>query len=140
MVMKIQVLSYGITLISLLILDGVWLLVVMSNVYKRNLSHLLADSVTLWPVVVFYSFYAFGICFFVTRNALSQNLTVTSTFASGALLGLIAYSAYDLTNQATLRDWPIVITIVDILWGGIVTGLAALIGVYATKVIFKTLT
>jgi uncharacterized membrane protein len=54
-------------------------------------------------------------------------------FLSGALLGLVAYGAYDFTNQATLRDWPVVVTIVDLAWGAILTGVVSVVSVYIGK-------
>lgn len=135
--MKIHLISYGITLLSLLVLDGIWLALIMSKIYQRNLSHLMALSVTWWPVVIFYLFYAGGMVFFVVRPALLRDLSLWWVFGSGFLLGLIAYSAYDLTNQATLRHWPVFITVIDIAWGGVVTAVSSLIGVWGSKMVAK---
>lgn len=125
--------SYIVTLFSLLTIDGIWLLLVMSKIYQRNLPHLLADRISWWPAAIFYLFYAFGIGYFVIWPTLEKEVSYWSVFSAGIILGLIAYSAYDLTNQATLRGWPIFITIVDIAWGGAFSGVVAVISFAATK-------
>ncbi len=120
---------YFYTLLSLLIIDAVWLYS-MSGVYKKWIGHLMAPSFSLIPALFFYPLYAAGIVFFVVVPALRTESSLLSVFVTGAFLGLLAYGAYDLTNHATLRNWPLVLTIVDILWGAFVTGIVSFVAVY----------
>ena len=66
-----------------------------------------------------------------------KDATLPVLFLRGALLGLAAYGAYDLTNQATLKNWPLSITIVDMLWGTLATGLVCVIAVFVFRCLHK---
>jgi uncharacterized membrane protein len=121
------------TLIPLVILDGIWLFSMGPIFYKKFLGHLMSASPSWAPVVLFYILYAIGIAVFVTLPAFRANTSYWMIFLSGALLGLVAYGAYDFTNQATLRDWPVVVTIVDLAWGAILTGVVSVVSVYIGK-------
>lgn len=123
-----NILLYIYTLVSLVVLDTVWLLSTGAW-YRQSLSHLFADKFNFVPAAVFYLLYAAGVVFFVVLPAAKGGTSFLVTFLSGAFLGLLAYAAYDLTNHATLRAWPVSVTIVDMLWGAFVTGLAGLIAV-----------
>ncbi len=121
-----NILIYFYTLVPLAIIDGIWLFL-MGGQYKKWLGHLFGSSVSFPPVVVFYLLYAVGISFFVVAPGIKYGWSMTHVFMAGLFLGLIAYGAYDLTNQATLKDWPYMVTIVDMAWGAMVTGLTAVI-------------
>lgn len=97
-------------------IDMVWLGFVARNFYKNNLNHLLSPEVN-WPAAfLFYFIYIAGILLFAVRPGLeAQSLGRACLW--GALFGFFTYATYDLTNLATLRDWPVLIAIVDILWG-----------------------
>lgn len=128
---------FGITLMALVIIDGIWLRFVMAPLYRRYLAHLLADSITIWPALVFYVLYSAGICFFVVHPSLARSEAILSCFLAGFFLGLLAYAAYDLTNLATLRNWPLGLAALDMVWGGILTGLAAVTSVLFTRILIK---
>lgn len=134
--MKVQLIAYVVSLVTLLVLDGLWLTFMMPRVYQKKLAHLLADSLTVWPALVFYLLYVFGINFLVVRQALAQANDWSGIFFAGVVLGMVAYGTYDLTNQATLRDWPVMVTIIDIAWGGLLTGTVAVVTVLITKRFF----
>lgn len=131
--MKHHIYAYVATLITLLLLDGVWLSLTMSRVYQKYLSHLMGDKVTLWAVAVFYLLYAFGLYFVVVRMAQNTDISLVSICITGFVFGMTAYATYDLTNQATLKNWPVFITIVDIIWGGAMSGVAACIGAWIVR-------
>ncbi|PZP40258.1 MAG: DUF2177 domain-containing protein [Pseudomonas fluorescens] len=118
-------------LIVFMAADALWLGLIMKDVYQTKLGHLMAPTVTWWAVAMFYPFYTTGIYWFVVRPYL-QNQSYRPTALNGAFLGGLAYAAYDLTNQATLLNWPIAITVSDILWGSLVTTLTALAMKFAT--------
>ncbi len=131
------VIAYVSTLISFVVIDAIWLRAIMMPLYQRYLAHVLAPTVTLWPVLVFYPVFTAGLCFFVVNPALTHGAPLLATFGRGVFLGVLAYSAYDLTNLATLRQWPVGIAVLDIVWGGIVCGLAAVLGVWCTALMMK---
>jgi uncharacterized membrane protein len=114
------------TLVVLAILDAVWLFSMGTN-YKTWLGHLFAPKVNFIPVIVFYLIYALGVTFFVTSPAFKNGTSLWTLFATGALFGLVAYATYDLTNQATLRAWPTTVTLIDMAWGALLTGLTSVI-------------
>lgn len=106
-------------------IDAVWLKS-MSKFYRR-LGHLMADKPHLGYAVVFYLLYIAGIVFFALRPALDGGSWLTA-LGYGAALGGFAYATYDLTNAATLKNWPLTIVLADILWGSFLTGLATVAG------------
>lgn len=116
--------TYLATLVSLLAIDLLWIGVIAKSFYQKHLGYIFAEKFSLAPAILFYALYAFGIVYFVLTPALeakSWSLALTR----GALLGLLAYAAYDLTNQATLAKWPLVITAVDLAWGTFVTAVVS---------------
>jgi len=85
------------------------------------------------PVILFYAIFILGLIILVVSPALSGNYSYLKLFLYGALFGLVAYGTYDLTNQATLKNWPAIVTVVDLIWGSLLTGTVAVI----TKFIIK---
>ena len=117
-------LVYAITLPVFFAIDLVWIGVVARDFYRRNLGHLLSDQVN-WPAaILFYLVFIAGIVFFAIRPALETGNGLRA-LTYGAFLGFLAYSTYDLTNQATVRDWPILVTVVDLAWGTVLTALVS---------------
>ncbi len=107
---------YLIALPVLVLLDMTWLGLVAKNFYAKHIGFLLRPDFNLIPGVLFYLLYLVGLVFFVIMPAVSKGSWVYA-LVLGALFGLIAYSTYDLTNQATLQNWPLIVTIVDLAWG-----------------------
>ena len=127
-----NVLSYLSILVSLLVLDGLWIGLVMGKLFKKHLAHVLTHSVAWPPVAIFYLLYAFGIAYFVVWGA-SHTGHWLAIFGAGVLFGVIAYGTFDLTNQAIITGWPTFITVLDMTWGGIYTGIAAILGVLVKR-------
>ena len=120
---------YLLTLIVFVAIDVLWLTVISKNLYSTRLSHLLADNPKLLPAVLFYLIFVVGIiAFAVLPGYESQN--IWKTIMLGALFGMLSYSTYDLTNLATLKNWPVSITIIDIIWGTTVSVLTSVAGYY----------
>ena len=115
--------AYGLTAVVFLALDAVWLATMADRLYRPAIGHLMASQFALAPAALFYPLYIAGIVFFAMAPALAQG-SARSAMGRGAALGLVAYAAYDLTNQATLRDWPWALTLVDLAWGAIATAVA----------------
>jgi uncharacterized membrane protein len=116
--------QYFTVLISLVVIDLIWLSVVAKSFYQKYLGYIFAEKFALWPAVIFYALYAFGLVFFVINPAL-ESKSVMVAVLRGALFGLIAYATYDLTNQATIAKWPMIVTVVDLAWGIFVTALVS---------------
>lgn len=126
------VVAYFATGIVFLAIDAVWLSTMASRFYKPQLGDLMTNQPN-WPAaVLFYLLYVAGVVLFVVQPALASGRW-TSALAMGALFGLVAYGTYDLTNQATLRDWPALLTVVDLAWGTVLTAVAATAGFLITR-------
>lgn len=118
---------YATALATFLVLDGLWIGLLMAGFYKRQLGFLFADKVNLYAVVAFYLIYAAGLVFVVIEPQLGASFT--RVFLIGLVVGLMAYGAYDLTNQATVKNWPLVVTVIDLAWGALVTGAVSVVTV-----------
>jgi len=127
-----SILLYIYVLVSMALIDSVWLFST-GGIYKKWLGHLFAPTFNFIPAVIFYLLYALGVVYFVLSPGLRSGASYTNIFISGALFGLIAYATYDLTNNATLRDWPLQVTFIDMVWGAFLTGLVSVI----TLVVYK---
>ncbi|HHZ07789.1 MAG TPA: DUF2177 family protein [Rhizobiales bacterium] len=119
--------AYVATAVAFLAIDSVWLSVMASQFYRPLLGDLLAEDFDVAAAALFYVLYVGGIVFFAVRPAFADGRPATAA-VSGAAFGLCAYGTYDLTNQATLRNWPTVVTVADLCWGTILTATAATIG------------
>lgn len=107
---------YLVTLVIFFLVDIIWLAVISKNLYKNYLGHLMTPNVNWVAAIVFYALFIAGLVFFVINPALEKGDLLYAILAGG-FFGLIAYGTYDLTNLATLKDWPVLITVVDLLWG-----------------------
>jgi len=117
-------LPYLTVLAAMVVLDLVWLGGIAMPMYKRGIGHLMADKPNFAAAALFYLLYAIGVLVFAVRGADGWQAAA----GGGALLGALAYMTYDLTNMATLRDWPIGLSAIDVAWGALATGLAATAG------------
>lgn len=120
------ILKYLATLTPLLALDALWILVLAKSFYAREMGFLFAKNANLVPVAFFYPIYTVGVLLLAVLPALGSGSWVEALWR-GAVLGLVSYSAYDLTNHATISGWPLKMTLVDIGWGTLVTALTSLI-------------
>lgn len=121
------ILVYFLTLIAFLGIDGVWLGLIARNMYKNGIGHLMAATPQWLPAIIFYALYVAGVLILVVFPAIEKE-SFGRALLFGAILGCLAYATYDLTNAATLKGWPISITIIDIVWGTILTAIVAGIG------------
>ncbi|WP_017381527.1 DUF2177 family protein [Paenisporosarcina sp. TG-14] len=127
---------YGITLLVFFLVDIVWLAFISTNLYEEHIGFLLKEDVNWLAAGIFYLLYIAGLIFFVIRPALEKNSWTYALFAGG-FFGLITYATYDLTNLATLKDWPIIITVVDLLWGTFLNATTAVITFFIVSKINK---
>ena len=105
-------------------IDMIWLGLVAKGFYRNNLGQLLRPDVNWTAALVFYLLYIGGILIFATMPALEKN-SLYQAVVLGGLFGFFAYATYDLTNMATLKDWPLNVVIVDIIWGIVLTASVA---------------
>jgi uncharacterized membrane protein len=106
---------------SFLVIDGIWLTVISKDFYAKHLGYLMAKTPNLPAAGIFYLIYIVTLVALVISPAL-KNGSLLSVILTGALFGLCAYSTYDLTNLATIKNWPLIVTVVDLIWGTFLTG------------------
>ena len=107
---------YALTIPVFFVIDMIWLGHVAKGFYRRKLRFILSKDVNWAAAVIFYLIYVAGIIFFAIRPAIAQR-SLGQAALLGALYGFFTYATYDLTNLATIKDWPVLIVIVDVVWG-----------------------
>jgi uncharacterized membrane protein len=126
---KTYFIGYVAALVTLAILDALWLGVASREFYKARLGQLLLEQPNWYAAILFYLIHALGIVVFAVPLAESW----ASAMFYGALFGLCVYAAYDLTNLATLRGWPLTVSLVDLAWGAVVTAAAVVAAFLAMR-------
>ena len=130
--MKTLVIAYAAAALAFLAIDAVWLSTMANLLYRPLLGDMLAPQFRLMPAILFDVIYIGGMVFFAIRPALVTGRLATAAL-HGAALGFVAYGTYDLTNHATLRDWPTIITVADMIWGTLLTASASVAGFAAAR-------
>jgi uncharacterized membrane protein len=123
--------AYAAAAVVFLVLDAIWLTLMADRLYRPAIGHLMLERFALAPAAAFYAIYLAGVVVFAVSPALGSGRWLTA-LGLGALLGLMAYATYDLTNQATLKDWSWTVTIADLCWGTFVTAVAAAVAARIT--------
>jgi uncharacterized membrane protein len=126
---------YLITLVVFFLIDMVWLGLVAKGFYRQHLGPMLSPKVNWVAAVLFYLLFNAGLLVFAVKPALAGGGPLKALLL-GALLGLISYATYDLSNLATLKDWPIVVTIVDLVWGTVLGGAVSFVSALLGRRIF----
>jgi uncharacterized membrane protein len=122
--MRSPIIAYFSGLIAMAVLDGAWLSFATGAIYKPGIGPLMADKPVIPAAILFYLIYAAGVAYLITLPALAAG-SLGSAITRGAVLGFIAYGTYDLTSLAILRGWPVNVTVIDMIWGAILTGASA---------------
>lgn len=130
----IYAVAYFAILLPFGLLDAVWLSLMGPRLYKPTLGDILLTNVNVPAAIVFYLIYPIGILVFATLPALKAGSVMPALFYA-ALFGALAYATYDLTNQATLRNWTLQLTLADMAWGAIASGLAGTASYYLTRTV-----
>jgi len=115
---------YIIALPVFLAIDSIWLIFVAPNFYKTHIGYLMKDNPNLVVALIFYLLFIIGLVLFVIEPSLVKN-SIAAAILMGALFGLVTYATYDLTNLATIRDWPLIVTVVDLIWGTVLSALVS---------------
>ncbi|HAS80857.1 MAG: hypothetical protein UR25_C0004G0048 [Candidatus Nomurabacteria bacterium GW2011_GWE1_32_28] len=125
---------YLITLPVFFIIDMIWLGLVAKNFYAKHIGFLMKTNINWTAAIVFYLIFIVGLIIFVIMPALEKNSWVTALLL-GALFGFITYATYDLTNLATIKDWPLVVTIIDLIWGTVLAASVSVVSFFiASKI------
>jgi uncharacterized membrane protein len=115
-----------ITLPVFFVIDIIWLALVAKNFYQKHLGFLMKTDINWYAAGLFYLIFIAGLVTFVISPSVEKH-SYAHALVFGALFGLITYSTYDLTNLATLKDWPVIITIADLAWGMVLSSLVSVI-------------
>jgi len=121
---------YGITLVVFFALDFIWLAVATPRIYQPALGDLLSPKPNLPIAATFYLFFVVGIIALAVIPGLQEG-SVVGALWRGALFGFLAYATYDITNLATIRDWPVSVSVIDMIWGTSLNTMVALASYYA---------
>ena len=116
---------FFITTLIFFAIDILWLGVIAKNFYRDKLSFIFTGEVNWQAAIIFYLIYIIGILYFAIIPGIhTGNWKIV--LLNGAFLGFLCYATYDLTNMATIKQWPLSVVIIDIIWGTILTGSVAL--------------
>ncbi|MDC0226693.1 DUF2177 family protein [Alphaproteobacteria bacterium] len=134
--MKILASTILFTSLFFLIIDIIWLSYAVKYFYRPNLGSLLTEKPVIWAAILFYFVYVAGLAIIIIHPAL-VNDSVYEAFWKGIIFGIVAYGTYNLTNMATIKNWSANVVVVDMIWGGILTGSSAAFGIFLAKKIIN---
>lgn len=117
---------YFIALPIFVLFDFAWLSLIAKNFYAKQIGFLLRPDVNWLAAIIFYLLFLAGLVVFVISPAVEKNSLWTAVLL-GAFFGLVTYATYDLTNLAMTKDWPLLVTIVDLLWGAILSTIVSVL-------------
>lgn len=127
--------TYSITFVVFFIIDLIWLVFIAKNLYKNAIGHLMADNPNWLAAIIFYLLFILGLVYFSVQPALDAS-SIKLALINGLIFGFMTYATYDLTNLATLQNWPLKITIIDLIWGTSLGGSVSVIS-YWINTTFK---
>lgn len=131
-----NVVAYVTALIVMVALDMLWLGSTFRTLYLPAMSGVMSPSANVPAAVVFYAIYPVGLVFFAIAPALRASAWTTA-LVSGALFGFFAYMTYDLTNLATLKEWSLKVSLIDMAWGAVLNGAAATAAYFVTRLVAR---
>ena len=135
--MRESIITYLSVTTIFLFIDVIWLSQFFSYIYQPNIGELLRENIIIFPAILFYIIYPLGATILVALPSLEKVLLKT-IFINGFVLGVIAYGTYNLTNMATLEGWSAKVVIIDMIWGGFLTGVSVLLGTLISKKVLKS--
>jgi uncharacterized membrane protein len=126
-----MIVKYGLTWLSVaalfLAIDAVWLSSVANSFYRKHIGFLLREEFLMGPAALFYLFYTACLVAMVINPSVKAASPMQAVIY-GALLGLCAYGTYDMTNLATVKGWPVIVSVADMAWGMFLTALVCYAG------------
>jgi len=129
---QIFIKSYAIAAGIMLVIDIIWLAIISRDFYRTHIGHLLSPKANINAATIFYIIFILGLVIFAIIPAIEKH-SVLLALMYGALFGFCTYATYDLTNQATLKEWPVIVTIVDLAWGTFLSSVVAAFTYLAVK-------
>lgn len=126
------IISYLLTTLVFFAVDMLWLGFIAKNLYRKYLGGFLSDAVNWKAAIIFYLLFIVGIFIFTIMPAIEKN-SPGKAILLGALFGFFTYATYDLTNLATLKNWPLPIVFIDMAWGAVLTATVSTAGYYIVK-------
>jgi uncharacterized membrane protein len=127
--------TYAAIFLTMFVIDMLWLGVIAKSMYANAMGSLLSPNPNLWAAAAFYLMFPAGLLIFAVLP--QADSPVWKAALMGALFGFFAYSTYDLTNLAVIKDWPLSLTFIDMAWGTMVSGIAATVGKLALDYLNK---
>ncbi|MBN2221922.1 MAG: DUF2177 family protein [Vallitaleaceae bacterium] len=124
--------NFIITFVVFFCIDLVWLGIVAKNLYSKMIGYIMSPKPNWYAAIVFYVIFIIGLMFFALYPALEKDKVIYALLY-GMFFGFVTYSTYDLTNLATLKDWPILITVIDLAWGTFLGGATTTLSYLAIK-------
>lgn len=137
MTIQQSLLAIPVFLFTFLAIDLLWLNVFATEFYKSRIGFLYPENFNLVAAGIFYLIYALGVCFFIISSNINTARTLHEIALRAAFLGFLCYATYDLTNLVTIKDWPVSLVIVDMIWGSLLTGTATFVTALTLRGIFK---
>lgn len=146
-----SIIQYIVTLVVMLLIDGLWLYLTNKKLYKNNLGDLMLENPNWSPAIIFYLLYPLAIVLILIHPYFAYAVSTTCStcidisltgnmlidlYMKGILFGVVSYATYDLTNLATLKGWSLKITIIDMLWGGLMTFLTLAISIPIINILY----
>jgi len=122
---------------TMTVLDAAWLGLIAPKFYKNHIGFIMADKPNWFAALSFYLIFILGLTIFVVYPGWKNVDSLVKIGLFGALFGLVTYATYDLTNQATLKNWPPIVTIVDLIWGTVLTATVSVTAVCILKAFIK---
>ncbi|MGB4293007.1 MAG: DUF2177 family protein [Bacteroidales bacterium] len=117
------------------VIDMIWLVFVARNFYKEQIGFIMKPEINWVAAILFYLLFIVGLVVFVISPAVEKR-TWIHALGYGALFGLVTYATYDLTNLATLKEWPLKVTIIDLIWGALLASIVSVVTYFIAIKIF----
>jgi len=129
--------AYITSLLTMTVLDAAWLGLIAPKFYKKHIGFIMADKPNWFAAAAFYLIFILGVTLFVVYPGGRESWAIVKVGLLGALFGLVTYATYDLTNHATLKNWPAIVTGVDMVWGTVLTAAVSIVAVSILKALVK---
>lgn len=129
--------AYITSLLTMTVLDAAWLGLIAPKFYKKHIGFIMADKPNWFAAAAFYLIFILGVTLFVVYPGWRESWAIVKVGLLGALFGLVTYATYDLTNHATLKNWPAIVTGVDMVWGTVLTAAVSIVAVSILKALVK---
>ena len=130
--------AYLTSLVTMAVFDAAWLGFIAPEFYKKHIGFIMSDSPNWIAGVAFYLVFIVGVTVFVVQPGWKNPYSYLKIALLGGSLGLVSYATYDFTNLATLSNWPYIVTIVDLIWGTLLTAVVSVTSVFVLRGRMKT--